>query len=76
MLLNYQKHGKVVIILKKKGAHFMQKVKCFQSSHIIGLEDKINEFIQSKNNIDILHTSIGHDGDYILALITYKERIQ
>ena len=50
----------------------MQKVKCFQSSHIIGLEDKINEFIQSKNDIDILHTSISHDGDYILALITYR----
>ena len=50
----------------------MQKVKCFQSSHIIGVEDQINDFIQSKPNIDILHTSISHDGNYILALITYR----
>jgi len=50
----------------------MQKVKCFQSSHIMGIEDQINQFIESKKNIDILHTSISHDGDYILALITYK----
>lgn len=50
----------------------MQKVKCFQSSHIIGIEDQINQFIESKKNIDILHTSISHDGDYILALITYR----